>query len=64
MNRATLNGLQPRDMREVSPDPWDWTDAPLFEAKPSVLTVGEVALIVVSVVCSVIALAYKFAGPT
>lgn len=61
--RATLNGLQPREAREIAPDAYDWTDAPLFARPPEPddgLTAADVALLAVGFAAAAVALAVKF----
>lgn len=64
MNRTPVNGLQPRELREVAPDPFDWTDAPLF-APPRRDWLDIAAKVVTGIVVALAigSLAYKLTGP-
>jgi hypothetical protein len=64
MNRTSVNGLQPRELREVAPDPYDWTDAPLFDG-PSRDWPDLIAKVVTGLAAALAigAMVYSITGP-
>lgn len=67
MNRTTLNGLQPREGREVDRNPYDWTELPIFapskmERETDRITAADLVILVIGIVSAVLVLAFKFGG--
>lgn len=61
MIRTTLNGLQPRESRELDRNPYDWFDGPMFDP-PQDLDATDLVILVIGIVSAVLVLAFKFGG--